>query len=114
MISTSAVTSSVASVTSRIPVGKILFEGLPDGYEAVITEPANECSVTLTGLSAVLNEIEAENVTAVIDLDAWMESEGLEELSEGSYWMPVNATTTVENVKQGNPTEVRVHLIEKE
>lgn len=98
----------------RIPVGKILFEGLPDEYEAVITEPANECSVTLTGLSVVLDEITAENVTAVIDLNAWMDAEGLEELSEGSYWMPVNATTAVENVKQGNPTEVRVHLIEKE
>lgn len=98
----------------RIPVGKILFEGLPDQYEAVITEPANECSVMLTGLSTVLDEITAENVTAVIDLDAWMDEEGLEEIAEGSYWMPVNATTALETVKQGNPTEVRVHLIEKE
>lgn len=96
----------------RIPVGRILFEGLPDGYEAVISEPANECSVMFTGLSAVLDEITAENVTAVIDLNAWMEDEGLEELSEGSYWMSVDATA--ENVKQSAPTEVRVHLIEKE
>ncbi len=96
----------------RIPVGKILFEGLPDEYEAVISEPANECSVMFTGLSAVLDEITAENVTAVIDLNAWMEDERLEELSEGSYWMSVDATA--ENVRQSSPTEVRVHLIEKE
>ncbi len=98
----------------RIPVGKILFEGLPDDYRAVITEPANECSVTLTGLSAVINGLTAEDVTAVIDLNAWMESEGLEELSVGSYWMPVNANVAAENVRQGKTTEVRVHIIDKE
>ncbi len=98
----------------RIPVGKILFEGLPAEYEAVITEPANECSVTLTGLSTILDTITADDVTAVIDLNEWMEAESLEELSEGSYWMPVKATAATEQVRQGNPTEVRVHLIEKE
>lgn len=98
----------------RIPVGKILFEGLPDGYSAVITEPANECSVTLTGLPAVINELTAEDVTAVINLNTWMETEELEELSEGSYWMPVNATAAAENVRQGKTTEVRVHIIAKE
>lgn len=98
----------------RIPVGKILFEGLPDDYSAVITEPANECSVTLTGLPAVINGLTAEEVTAVINLNTWMEAEGLEELSEGSYWMPVNATVAAENVRQGNTTEVRVHIIAKE
>lgn len=98
----------------RIPVGKILFEGLPDDYSAVITEPANECSVTLTGLPAVINGLTAEDVTAVINLNTWMEAEGMEELSEGSYWMPVNAIAAAENVRQGKTTEVRVHIIAKE
>lgn len=98
----------------RIPVGKILFEGLTDGYTAVITEPANECSVTLTGLSRLLDEITAEDVTVMIDLNAWMESESMEELSEGSYWIPVNATAAYEGVRQGATTEVRVHIIAEE
>ncbi len=98
----------------RIPVGKILFEGLPDDYTAVITEPANECSVTVTGLPTVIDELTAEQVTAVINLNTWLETEGLEELSEGSYWMPVNATTAVENVRQSKTTEVRVHIIAQE
>ncbi|MCM1268645.1 MAG: CdaR family protein [Bacteroidales bacterium] len=98
--------------TLRIPVGSILFEGLPDGYDAVITEPANECSVTFAGLAAVLETMTAEDITAVIDLNAWMESEEMEEFSEGSYWMPVNASA--ENVRQSNTTEVRVHLILEE
>lgn len=98
----------------RIPVDSIQFTGLPDGYRAVITEPANECSIVLVGLQTVLNEITAEDITAMVDLDAWMETEDLEELGEGSYWIPVNVTTTNEAVRQRVATEVRVHIIEEE
>lgn len=98
----------------RIPVGQILFEGLPEGYQAVITEPANECSIMLTGLQGALNEVTAEDVTATVNLEAWMAQEEMEELTEGSYWIPVNATVTNENLKQSGITEVRVHIIEEE
>ncbi|MDE7198889.1 MAG: hypothetical protein K2O15_08385 [Lachnospiraceae bacterium] len=95
----------------RIPVGRILFEGLPEGYQAVITEPANECSIMLTGLQGALNEVTAEDVTAVVDLGAWMAQEEMTELTEGSYWVPVNATVANESLKQSGITEVRVHII---
>lgn len=98
----------------RIPVGSIRFTGLPNGYRAVITEPTNECNVVLVGLQAVLNEITAEDITAMVDLDAWMETENLEELAEGSYWIPVEVTTTSEALRQSGATEVRVHIIEEE
>ncbi len=98
----------------RVPVGRILFEGLPDNYRAVITEPANECSIMLTGLQGALNEVTAEDVTATVDLEAWMAQGEMEELTEGSYWIPVNATVTNENLKQSGVTEVRVHIIEGE
>lgn len=98
----------------RVPVGRILFEGLPDNYQAVITEPANECSITLMGLQEALNEVTAEEVTAAIDLETWMAQEEMEELAEGSYWMPVNATVANENLRQSGVTEVRVHIIERE
>lgn len=98
----------------RIPVGKIIFEGLPDRYQAVITEPANECSIMLTGLQGALNEITAEDVIASVDLEAWMAQEEMEELTAGSYWIPVNATVTDDRLKQSGVTEVRVHIIEEE
>lgn len=98
----------------RIPVGSIHFLGVPNGYRAVITEPANECSVVLVGLQAVLNEITAEDVTAMVDMEAWMEADDLEELAEGSYWIPVDVTTTNEALRQSGVTEVRVHIIEEE
>lgn len=98
----------------RVPVGRILFEGLPENYQAIITEPANECSITLTGLQSILNEITAEDVTAVVNLEAWMAQEEMEELTEGSYWMPVNAVVANANLRQSGVTEVRVHIIEGE
>lgn len=98
----------------RIPVGQIRFDGLPENFRAVITEPANECSVTFSGLLAVLNELTAEEVTAVVDVEAWMAEEDMEELTEGSYWMPVNATVEGRSLRQNGVTEVRVHIIEKE
>lgn len=98
----------------RIPVGRIRFDGLPEGYRAVITEPANECSVTFSGLLAVLNEVTAEEVTAVVDMEAWMADEEMDEITEGSYWMPVNATVEGRNLRQNGITEVRVHIISNE
>ncbi|MDE6213916.1 MAG: hypothetical protein K2M70_10635 [Lachnospiraceae bacterium] len=98
----------------RIPVGSIRFTGLPEGYRAVITEPANECSVVLAGLQAVLNEVTAEDITAVVNLDAWVDAEEMEELTEGSYWVPVDVTVANETLRASDNTEVRVHIIAEE
>ena len=98
----------------RIPVERIRFDGLPEGFRAVITEPVNECSITFSGLLAVLNEVTAEEVTAVVDMEAWMADEDMDELTEGSYWMPVNATVEGRDLRQNGVTEVRVHIIEEE
>ena len=98
----------------RIPVGSIRFTGIPDGYRAVITEPANECSVVLAGLQAVLNEVTAEDIMAVVDLDALVEAEEMEELAEGSYWVPVDVTVANETLRASDNTEVRVHIIADE
>lgn len=97
----------------RIPVDRIRFDGLPEEYQALITEPANECSIMFTGLLTALNEITAEDVTASVDLEAWMAGEDMSELTEGSYWMPVTATVGTGNLKQSGVTEVRVHIIAK-
>lgn len=98
----------------RIPVEQIRFDGLPEGYRAVITEPANECSVTFKGLLAALNEVTAEKVTAVVDLDGWMADEDMEEFAEGSYWMPVTASVEGRYLEQTGVTEVRVHIISEQ
>ena len=61
-----------------------------------------------------MNEVTAEDVTATVDLEAWMAQEEMEELVEGSYWLPVNAVAANANLKQSGVTEVRVHIIIEE
>ena len=97
----------------RVPVNNIVFLGLPEDFEAVITEPENECSIMLVGLASNLEAVTAADVTAMIDLDSWMEDEGMMELTEGSYWIPVNAILANDTVRQRDNTEVRVHIIAK-
>ena len=75
---------------------------------------AQDGSITFSGLSAVLNEVTAEEVTAVVDMEAWMADENIDELTEGSYWMPVNATVEGRDLRQNGVSEVRVHIIEDE
>lgn len=98
----------------RIPVTQIRFEGTPEGYRAVITEPVNECSIMFSGLSAVLDEVTAEEITAVVDVEAWLADQEIDDITEGSYWMPVTATVEERNLRQNGVTEVRVHIIEEE
>lgn len=95
----------------RIPVNDIVFTGLPEDYTAVITEPENECSIMLAGLASDLEAVTAADVIAMIDLEAWMADEGLTEVTEGSYWIPVNVTLANDSVRQRENTEVRVHII---
>lgn len=97
----------------RVPVNDIVFTGLPEEYEAVITEPENECSIMLVGLASNLETVTAADVTAVINLESWMEDEGMTEVAEGSYWIPVNTIIANDTVRQRDNTEVRVHIIAK-
>ena len=53
-------------------------------------------------------------MTAVVDMEAWMADENIDELTEGSYWMPVNATVEGRDLRQNGVSEVRVHIIEDE
>lgn len=98
----------------RVPVNNIVFTGLPQEYKAVITEPENECSIMLAGLASNLETVTAGDVTAMIDLEAWMEDEGMTEMTEGSYWIPVHVILANDTVRQRDETEVRVHIIAEE
>lgn len=114
MVNVTAKVEAKQERSVRIPVGKIRFSGLPEGFRALVTEPANECSVTLRGLRAVLDEIAADEVTATVDLEAWMAQEEMDEITKGSYWMPVQAAVEGKDVQQSGATEVRVHILEEE
>ncbi len=72
-----------------IPADNISVTGVPDGMEAEITSTAEEYEITVSGLSRNISILRDSSVTGILDLNQWMEDNGLEELTPGNYTIPV-------------------------
>ncbi|MBO5474472.1 MAG: hypothetical protein J6A08_11935 [Lachnospiraceae bacterium] len=97
-----------------IPVEDINITGIPEGYEATITEPEDTCDITLVGLASELDAIAMEEIEATADVASWFESEEMEEPDRGNYWIPITITVADETVSLGDEVLVRVHITEAE
>lgn len=97
-----------------IPVEDIIITGIPEGYEATITEPEDTCDITLVGLASELDAIAMEEIEATADVASWFESEEMEEPDRGNYWIPITITVADETVSLGDEVLVRVHITEAE
>ncbi len=100
--------------TVSVNVEDIPITGVPEGYEAAITEPDETCEIVLVGLASELNTVSASELETTVDLAAWLEEEELEELSRGSYWMPVTVSVGEEILAQQAEAQVYVHITEAE
>lgn len=72
-----------------IPADNISITGVPDGMEAEVTSTAEEYNITVSGLTRDVSILRDSSVTGVLDLNQWMEDNGLEELTPGNYTIPV-------------------------
>ena len=63
--------------------------GVPDGMEAEITSTAEEYNITVSGLSRDVSILHDSSVTGILNLTQWMEDNGVEELTPGTYTIPV-------------------------
>lgn len=72
-----------------IPADNISITGVPDGMEAEVTSTAEEYNITVSGLTRDVSILRDSSVTGVLDLNRWMEDNGLEELTPGNYTIPV-------------------------
>ncbi|MCD8326716.1 MAG: hypothetical protein LUC90_08585 [Lachnospiraceae bacterium] len=80
--------------TSRIEIANV-----PEGYIVEIAEDA-QATVVISGLQADVEEVRASDITAAIDVEAWMEDEGLTSLTDGrTYEVDVEYTINSENVE---------------
>ena len=98
--------------TVKIDVQSISFMGVPEGYEASITDPEETCDITLVGLASELNDIAVEEITATIDVAAWFEEEEVEEPVRGNYWIPITVQIGEEPITLQNEVQVHVHITE--
>ncbi len=80
----------IVSKDLTVAAENISVTGVPDGMEAEITSTAEEYNITVSGLSRDVSILHDSSVTGILNLTQWMEDNGVEELTPGTYTIPVN------------------------
>ena len=79
----------IVSKDLTVAAENISVTGVPDGMEAEITSTAEEYNITVSGLSRDVSILHDSSVTGIFNLTQWMEDNGVEELTPGTYTIPV-------------------------
>jgi len=113
-ITATAFVEPIINKTLTVPIENVSLTNIPQGYEAEITDSA-ETTFTLevSGLGGHVNPILQENVMGTVDVSAWMQEMGIENLREGSYNIPVKFALD-ENITLGETYNVRVVIKQSE
>lgn len=90
-----------------ISADNISITGVPDGMEAEVTSTAEEYNITVSGLTRDVSILRDSSVTGVLDLNQWMEDNGLEELTLGNYTIPVTFNLSEDITVD---TDVNIHI----
>lgn len=90
-----------------IPADNISITGVTDGMEAEVTSTAEEYNITVSGLTRNVSILRDSSVTGVLDLNQWMEDNGLEELTPGNYTIPVTFNLSEDITVD---TDVNIHI----
>lgn len=97
----------------QITSEKISMINIPENFRAELPETEEPYKLTISGLNAAVSEVNLEEVRGVIDLKAWMAEEGIEELDNGVYSIPVKFSLTDE-VTQENEIIVKITIMKLE
>ena len=79
----------IVSKDLTVAAENISVTGVPDGMEAEITSTAEEYNITVSGLSRDVSILHDSSVTGILNLTQWMEDNGVEEPTPGTYTIPV-------------------------
>ena len=79
----------IVSKDLTVAAENISVTGVPDGMEAEITSTAEEYNITVSGLSRDVSILHDSSVTGILNLTQWMEDNGVDELTPGTYTIPV-------------------------
>lgn len=79
----------IVSKDLTVAAENISVTGVPDGMEAEITSTAEEYNITVSGFSRDVSILHDSSVTGILNLTQWMEDNGVEELTPGTYTIPV-------------------------
>ena len=87
---------------------------VPQGFEVQLSD-GNEGTheLRIKGLEAEVSVLQENALAATIDIAGWMEEQGMEKLSPGTYSIPVSFTLP-ENVQVEEPVSLRAVIVELE
>ncbi len=104
---------AVYSTEISIGVDQITITNVPDGYGAQISEEILFAAVTVEGLEETVDTVHSSDIAGVIDVEAWMEDEGLTRLVDGEvYEIPVTYSISVDGLRISSGDSVAVLIWE--
>ena len=92
----------------KVNANNIQILNVPFGLWATLEQQYTIYDLLVSGLEADLNTIEEPSIKGSLDVGAWMEEEGINELVPGVYYIPAQISLP-ENVNQ-KPIEIRVTI----
>lgn len=80
----------IAEKVLEIPIENISIINQPEGMEAMFPENVMHYTVRVSGLDALVSPLRQEEVRGTVDVKAWMEENGIVELTPGVYTIPID------------------------
>ena len=88
-VTVTAVVEPLEDATRRLEPAQIQFLNVPQGWQVAV-DPDDPVYVRLRGLEQNLAAVDASQLSGTIDVEAWMQENGLSVLSEGNVEMEVS------------------------
>ena len=86
---------------------------VPEGLTCELTGLEEEYEISVTGIRSVMAGVNARNLRAVLDIAAWMEEQGIQELKPGAYPVVLQYNNP-ERTALDEPVTVTLTVSEKE
>lgn len=93
-----------AERTLQIPAGNVTVINIPETLTAELSLTEEYYEVKISGLNAVVSPADPNAITGTVDVRAWMEKEGMNHLTPGTYQIPVSFNVPSEMKTDGEIT----------
>ncbi len=93
-----------AERTLQIPAGNVAIINIPGELTASLADTEEYYEVKISGLEAVVSPADQNTIAGTIDVQAWMEDEGMNELTPGTYQIPISFGISKEIKTEGEIT----------
>lgn len=92
---------------------RVRITNLPEGYDASISDLGESFIIEVVGLTGQVAGLQASGISGVVDIEAWMQNNGMTEPEPGYYTVEVDFNLP-EGVYLRPPVTVMLHISELE